>query len=272
MRLTEMIFYDRAAFRLSNKWLSLTIVPALGGRVMELIADGQNYLWINQPLLEGRAGGDPHFGGWKNWGGYKTWLAPQDQWPNPDAQPDKMDNGRWEVTARTDSGIELWGPVIPWGGVRLGRSIALDPGQPKVVVRESIQNMSSGERRWGIWAVAQFPTPGWAKFFTDSPKRARRLHERPPSFEGDRIRFAGDAKWKIGVIDRTGEAEYCADGWPRSFHAGFAPHMFQPHPDACNLEAWSNTAPAYMELEWLGPMVVLKPEESWTFETAWRLV
>ncbi len=263
-------FFGRRAYRLANDQLSITVVPALSGRVMELIVGGRNLFWINEPLLAGKTGGEADYGGWKNWGGYKTWLAPQAHWPNPEAQPDDMDNVEWEVAAQTDDSLDLRGPVIPWGGVRLGRRIALKT--PGVSVGETIFNASAQPQTWAVWTVAQFPIPGWATFPSKDSKRVKALHASPPRLDRGRLRFSGISKWKVGAPGVEGWGEYRADAWPQTFRAVFAPHSTLPHPDDCGLEAWSNSDPDYMELEWLGPIVTLKPGDEWTFETRWELV
>lgn len=268
MTLAITTFFDRPAYRLANDHLSLTIVPALSGRVMELNYRGQNCFWINDALLKGEIGGDPTFGNWMNWGGHKTWLAPQSRWPSPNAQSDEMDNVEWDVVSQSETGIELRGPVIPWGGVRLGRRLTLADGASEAQVLESITNESDGPRTWSVWAVAQFPVPGWAVY----PKDERKTLTPPVRrFDGDRLRFAGDSKWKVGALTPSGWGEYRADSWQWSFRACFAADVSLPHPDGCNLETWSNSAPGYMELEWLGPLLTLAPGETWAFETGWSL-
>ncbi|MBI3240917.1 MAG: hypothetical protein HYZ49_01320 [Chloroflexi bacterium] len=271
MTLTHTTFFDRPAYQLSNKRLSLTVVPALSGRAMELIVRKQNLFWINEPLLKGEAGGDPAMGNWMNWGGYKTWLAPQSRWPDPNALSDEMDNVEWAVVGQTDSpvatSLHLRGPIIPWSGLQLSRQITLRAGEKKVAVRESIHNASDTTQTWAAWAVAQFPTPGWAVYPSEGARKTLAL--TPPKFRRDQLHFKGDKKWKTGALTSEGWGEYQAKNWAKSFRASFAPHANLPHPDNCNLETWSNTDPAYMELEWLGPLVTLKPGESWAFETEW---
>lgn len=274
MTLSLTSFFGRPAYQLSNKRLSLTVVPALSGRVMELIAHKQTLFWINEPLLKGEAGGNPTLGNWKNWGGYKTWLAPQSWWPNPNTQSDEMDNVEWTVIGQTDSAVatslHLRGPIIPWGGVQLGRQITLRASEAKVTVRETLRNASDQPQTWAVWAVAQFPTPGWATY---PPGGARKtLALTPPKFKRDQLYFKGDKKWKAGSLAETGWGEYRANRWDISFRASFGAHPQLPHPDDCNLETWSNSDPAYMELEWLGPLVTLKPGEEWAFETAWQII
>ena len=277
MPLTHTTFFDRPAYHLSNSALGLTVIPALSGRIMELKTGrpAQNHLWINDPLLAGQAGGDPAFGGWKNWGGYKTWLAPQSRWPDPMAQSDAVDNVEWEVIAQTESlsaaSLSLRGPMISWGGVYFGRQITVRGKSRAVSIRETITNGSSEPRTWAVWAVAQFPVPGHAAFPPAAIKAARALHAAPPKFRGGQLRFDGKEYWKVGALSAESWAQYQAKPWPRAFRVSFPPHADLPHPDDYNLEAWNNTRPAYMELEWLGPLVTLKPGESWAMDTEWHI-
>jgi len=236
---------------------------------MELNLAGQNCFWINEPLLRGEIGGDPAFGSWKNWGGYKTWLAPQSRWPDPNAQSEAMDNVEWDVLSHSEAEIELRGPIIPWSGLRLGRRLSLAADEPKVRARESMTNAGAEPQTWAVWAVAQFPVPGWAVYPAEGARRA--LAPPARSFDGDRLRFVGDSKWKTGALVSEGWGEYRADSWRWTFRAAFAPHASLPHPDDCNLETWSNSAPGYMELEWLGPLVTLEPGESWEWGTEWAI-
>ena len=75
---------------LSNRYVSLQIVPSIGGRVMAYGLGKENVLWVN-PGLAGKAppaSGVGPAGEWLNYGGDKLWPAPQgwdnaEQWPGP---------------------------------------------------------------------------------------------------------------------------------------------------------------------------------------------
>jgi hypothetical protein len=269
MTLSHISYYGRPALQLSNECLSLIVVPEFSARVVSLIADNNEYLWRNEPLLKGETGGDPTFGNWMNWGGYKTWLAPQDSWPNPMGPSTEMDRAEWEIMKADVSTIELRGPAISWAGVRLGRRLSLAANILAVRVRETIENVSESPRTWAVWSVTQLPVPGWATY----PSNADRRSLVPPAqtFNGDRLRFSSDAKWKMGAYVSEGWGSYKADAWNGAFKVVFSPHPQTEYPNKVNLETWSNTSPDYMELEWLGPSVTLWPNERWDWETEWRL-
>lgn len=262
-------FFGRTAYQIHNQHLSLTLVPAFSARVLELNYRGHNCLWVNERLLRGEIGGDPTFGNWLNWGGYKTWLAPQDKWPDPLAPSLEMDNSEWEVLSDSETEIELIGPLIPWAGVRLGRRLSLAADAARVLVTESIQNAIDSDCTCSVWAVMQLPVPGWATY----PLEGNRRTLVPPAqaFDGDRLRFVGDSKWKVGAFTREGSGQYQADAWDFTLQAKFPVHYHLPHPDLCTLETWSNSDPGYMELEWMGPSLTLQPGQRWEWATEWVL-
>ncbi len=80
------------ALRLANGIVELFIVPALGGRIVQLRLGPHEFFYVN-PRHRGRVYGPEencHRAGWKNYGGSKVWPAPQgwesdEQWPRRDA-------------------------------------------------------------------------------------------------------------------------------------------------------------------------------------------
>src|SRR3712207_4599372 len=87
---------------LANGLLRIGLVPALGARILSLVAGERELLYRNPRLLDDRLHRlpgeallppvDGTLGSWRNYGGDKTWPAPQgwdgpDQWPGP---PDEV--------------------------------------------------------------------------------------------------------------------------------------------------------------------------------------
>jgi hypothetical protein len=77
------------AEQLSNQWLRLTIVPQLGGRLMQVEFTGHPYLFVN-PRYKGKyiaPAEAAKMGRWINYGGDKLWPLPEGQgeghWPGP---------------------------------------------------------------------------------------------------------------------------------------------------------------------------------------------
>ena len=97
-RIEATRFEGWQAEQLSNEWLRLTVVPQLGGRLMQVEFGGHAYLFVN-PRYKGRyvPPSDPEArAGWINYGGDKIWPMPegsQDEqhWPGPLSGP--LDDG-----------------------------------------------------------------------------------------------------------------------------------------------------------------------------------
>ena len=270
MTITNTTFFNRPALQLVNDHVSLTVVPSLAARMMELIVSEKNFLWINEPLLRGAKAK-----GWKNWGGYKTWIAPQSKWKKIDLPDEQMDQSEWQIIGVADSAavasIELRSPVIAWAGVTLSRRVTLRQSEAKIYIRESVTNVSKKNQTWALWGVAQFPVPGYATFPNDVIKNIHTLRGKPHEFKAKKLKFDGDSKWKVGALTNEGWGTYQAKGWRGGITVRFPALPNQPHADNSNLEAWSNSNPDYMELEWLSPLITLKPDETFAMETTWIL-
>src|ERR1700720_1974454 len=86
------------AEELSNDWLRLTIVPQLGGRLMQVAFGSHSYLFVNsqykgQYIPPSQAA---EKGKWINYGGDKLWPLPEGRedgqhWPGPVS--DLLDDG-----------------------------------------------------------------------------------------------------------------------------------------------------------------------------------
>src|SRR2546428_4360683 len=46
-------YHSWKAVQISNPWVTLTIVPQLGGRLMQVTFGGHDYLWVNEQLKVG---------------------------------------------------------------------------------------------------------------------------------------------------------------------------------------------------------------------------
>src|SRR5437867_217667 len=70
-------FEGWAAQEITNDWLRLTIVPQLGGRLMQVVFDGHSYLFVN-PKYKGKyIPPNEAAGSWINYGGDKIWPLPE---------------------------------------------------------------------------------------------------------------------------------------------------------------------------------------------------
>jgi len=158
-------FHGWDAERLSNRWVTLIIVPKLGGRLMQVTFGGHDYLFVNPlylgkyfPPSEGAAKGK-----WFNYGGDKNWPLPEgpgeNQWP---VASDVLDDGIYQLTpARTgpvDCGVNLQGPPDDRTGLQYFRYISIGAESPQIIFRAQMQNITGHEIKWSMQSVTQYNT------------------------------------------------------------------------------------------------------------------
>ena len=152
------------ALKMTNGIVTLHIVPAIGGRVIQFELGDHSYFSIH-PELKGKVAppAESDFGmDWKNYGGDKIWTAPQgwqndSEWPGPpdpvlDAGPytaEIVENGPDEAAVRLTSQSESR------SGVQLGRVLRIRSGSSTVSVELMMKNTSKRTVRWSLWEVTQ---------------------------------------------------------------------------------------------------------------------
>ena len=163
-RVVEKDFEGWKAVEVSNSWVTLTIVPRLGGRVMQVEFDGHAYLFVNPrfkgkyiPPSEGAAKGK-----WFNYGGDKIWPMPEgdedaNQWPGPIADP--LDDGEYQATIVSQGEtcrVRLDGPVDERTGLEYSREISLTGGSPEIAFHAVMKNAAAHPIEWSVQSVTQY--------------------------------------------------------------------------------------------------------------------
>lgn len=257
------------AVRLSNRYVSLQIVPILGGRVMEYALGNKNFLWVN-PGLAGKApppGGVGPENAWLNYGGDKLWPAPQgwdhaEQWPGP---PDAvLDGGPYQMELLPEegagAGVRLTSGEDRRSGIRFSRVIRLHEGSTQVSFEAVMKNIDTKPRRWGIWSHCQLDaaqpggghnaamnaycpinpqsrfTNGYAVIFGD---------EKNPSFQADAKRGLMRVQYhykvgKIGLDSTLGWVATVDGSDGRVFVQRFTFEPGKEYPDGSSVEFWLN--------------------------------
>jgi len=150
-----------SAQQLSNRWVTLEVVPQDGGRLMQVIFAGHPFLFVN-PKYEGKYL-PPNPSEWFNYGGDKLWLLPEG---NDDEQhwvgnSDLLDDGPYsfrKVSEGQECEIELTGPVDPQTGIQFRRTIHLDADSPRIRFHATMQNKSGHDIEWSVQSVSQYDT------------------------------------------------------------------------------------------------------------------
>lgn len=290
------------AQEIRNKWVSLTIVPKLGGRLMQVAFGPHEYLFVNNkyegkylPPLEPDAPAK-----WYNYGGDKIWPLPEGRhdeqhWPGPLA--DVLDDGDYAfsiVSKGEACRVRLDGPPDPRTGLQYSREIGLQAGSPKISFHAVMKNVSAHAIEWSVQSVTQYNTAKaegneasediWA--FTEANESS--------AYSGGYFLRSGQGKppglnienGLVALNYRFSESELWFDtqrGWLAVVDAGTQYAMVErfriqdgkEYPGKATVIFYTNgseppdDALYYMEAEINSPMVRLQPGETFAMDTEW---
>ena len=268
-------FHGWEALFLRNRAAEVTVVPAIGRLMQIALRDGEGDgtrgpLW-SHPGIGPDLGGDEN--GWINLGGDKAWPAPQSRWeaivgkgwPPPktfDASPfeAKIIGG----TGGAGDRVEILSAVDPAYGVRVRRTIALDPAAPSVTIETCYEKMAGEPIRVGVWTITQLASP--ERLFMRLPARsafpgghALRLPDRPKDLrvEGRLLSLTREPAAKTMLV---------SDGDALLWVGGAAHLLIEtvagPHdppgewPDGAHAQIYTSSDEAlpYVELELFSPL------------------
>jgi hypothetical protein len=150
---------------LINDWVRLTVVPQLGGRLMQVEFGGHRYLFVN-PKYKGKYFPPTESGQkreWFNYGGDKLWPLPEGhsegQWPGPFA--DQLDDGEYKLSVVSQNNsctLHLDGPSDPETGLQYSRDISIGGDSPQISFHAVMSNTSDHPIRWSMQSVTQYDT------------------------------------------------------------------------------------------------------------------
>lgn len=286
----EAAFRGWTAHWVEHGPLTLVLVPQVGGRIMSVFWKGRELSFVN-PECQGRVldvssvahihQAKQHFG-FVLWGGDKTWLAPQDRWTDSDPFLD-LDSGAYALSVDPESGaLTMLSPVCRETGVRIERTVSVgtEPGTWSVASR--LINASDRTVVWAPWDVDMMLRPAtvFLPTSTDSayPQGVRTFDNEGVStaVRREMVRFTGtiatvscqDAvKFKYGVDADQGRilAVLNPDGMGLVGYRKSVPTYHpQPYGHGCVLEIFNSSLYSYIEMEVHGPVVSLRPGESFT--------
>lgn len=245
---------------------------------------------------------------WANVGGSKTWPAPQgwsgpDEWAGP---PDQvLDSGAyavgWSVDETGDGAavVTLTSGDDPRSGLRVERRFTVPAAGTAFAQAATFTNVSASPRTWSIWEVCQVATAGGAgRPVEDAAVHV--THATEPveldlgSWEGDvaSVRRGTDVLLPVGTgvakrgyPDASGAVAYRdVDGSTLTLTTSPAAHGTWPdggskvevwlqRPTAAPIHELGDLHPAahLVELEVLGPLTTLAPDESTSLEIGWSV-
>ena len=278
VKIDKIPFFNQPnCYRLSNGDVEVIVTSDIGPRIIGYrFPGGENMLAELPDAVVPTA-----FGDWHPYGGHRLWAAPEvmPRTYYPDNSPITAEPGK-------DS-IRLIEPTEPPTGIQKEMLITLDATGTRVTILHKLTNK-------GIWPVELAP---WALTIVNgggttiipnepfvshddklTPARSMTLwgytdfSDPRYTFGKKYTRLHTDEKLndpqKVGFADKLGWAGYLRKDilFVKTF-----PYMEgKEYPDnGCNFETY--TAGTFMEVETLGPMVKLEPEQSVTHEEHWFL-
>ena len=262
---------------LRNPVAEVVVVPGIG-RVMQFrLLDGQEpsgAFWSHPALGPTLA---PDENGWINFGGDKAWPAPQAEWARIAGRvwpPPATFDAVAHAASVEDEAIVLTSPVDPAYGIRVRRKIALHPTKAEMSIETTYEKVQGAPVRIAVWTITQLASPrvmtvalpersafagGFRGLLPAPPKnlsvRGRELTiERDTeaktmiATDGDRLTWRGEEPEPLVVTVENQNPAQPGSVWPDGIHS-----QIYTSPDG---------APAYVELELLGPLHDLAPGQS----------
>jgi hypothetical protein len=293
---------------LRNDLVTVAVVPAIGGRMMQYDLSDHPFLWVN-PAEIGRTYEPEPDAGWANFGGYKSWVAPQGSWVKgggvwPPAPT--LDRGEYASTREDGEGgaitLVSTGPVETldrWQakGLSLTRRFTLRPRSTQVRVEQRILNQGMHPQVVSNWDVTQ--VPGVHAEANDPDNFWVYFPVNPRSMFGQRGYFAfpsdgrsgSDSQWKNWIADGIAGVQYLrrngkigADvigGWVaytderdgytfvKRFDISAVPSPASWPDGGSTVQVYTNGREPYIEVEVLGPLVDLQPQQQTIFTVDW---
>ncbi|MFQ5992051.1 MAG: DUF4380 domain-containing protein [Nitrospiraceae bacterium] len=238
------------------------------------------------------------------WGGDKTWLAPQDRWTDGFPFLD-LDSGSYaqqiEQVGNEAVVIRMVSPVDRETGVQISRTLTVLPGSTEWLLTHELHNASSAEVTWGVWDVSMvlrpakvyLPTCGASQYpggVRTYPEEGESVQVRDRVVQGlgslAVITCDRSSKFKFGVGPGTdtGKQQRSPDrlhgkAWMLGIldvkDCGLVAYRKQipvfdgrPYAHGCIAEVYNSDEYEYLEMEIHGPLVTLRPGQ--TFEITER--
>ncbi len=268
-------FHGRPTRRMTNESIWLEALAEVGPRLVRLGRHGSS---ANILAETPDAGWDTPNGRFELFGGHRLWFAPED--PERVAVPD----GTGLHLPLAENALHLGGRVEP-SGVARSMEIRLASDGCKLEVRHVLRNAGTRPVELAAWAITQLPLGGSVVLPEET---ARAEHGVRPnrhlalwpytSREDERFvtrdgRLTVDARpgsdFKVGYFNSVGWVGYVRDG--TMLVRRFQPEAVGRYSDMnCNVEVF--VGDRFVELEVLGPLVMLEPNAAVVHAERWELV
>jgi hypothetical protein len=158
-------FHGWKAHEIANAWVRLTIVPQLGGRLMQVTFGDHDFLFVNDQLKGQYFPPETSLAQrkWFNYGGDKIWPMPEgeeDEQHWASAVGAVLDSGQFTLDVLSRQGatctVRLTGPPDPQVGLQYIREITLTADSPEIRFRATMKNSTGYPVRWSEQSVSQY--------------------------------------------------------------------------------------------------------------------
>ncbi|MBX2863638.1 MAG: hypothetical protein KTR27_08785 [Leptolyngbyaceae cyanobacterium MAG.088] len=268
------------AWVLSNGNVEAVIVPEIG-RIMQFrFKQTAGSFWENAKLWGKPT--NPRSTQWLNFGGDKVWPAPQSDWPAITGRgwppPIAFDAMPVEVQV-TGNDLTLISPIDPNYGIRIYRTIHLDPQDAIMTVTSTYEKVEGLPQTVSVWTITQLQDPiaiyapiPQPSIFEDGYIQLTRSLPANLQISDDLLSLTRDPKesHKIGTDASTllwvGTEDMIRIDSTRLTHAEY--------PDGgSSAEIYTNwDGDAYVELEFLGPLELLEVGDHIQLTTTYTLM
>lgn len=265
---------------LTNGLIDLQVTLEFGPRVIHCSCAGKENLFFED---ESKGTLGEQFDGFDDqlrlYGGHRLWISPEvlPRCYHPDNQPVSVD---YDV----ENGARFTAAVEVHNQIQKSITVSLDPDAPRVNVVHSVRNTGMWDIQFAPWAITMLAAGGTEVM--PMPNRGTGLlPNRNFSFwdytdlTDPRIYFGKDylslkqdpaaqTAFKLGYNNEAGWAAYFNKG--QVFLKYFEPMIDAFYPDnGCCFETYTNGK--MLEVETLGEMVELGPDDFVTLEEEWEL-
>lgn len=287
-KLYKKNYYGWAGYCLENDVLSIGIVPSVGGRIISLKFQDEEFFYVDKNLmgkqndlsdLTDLTSIKKKFG-FQLWGGDKTWVAPENEWINL-TPPLDLDSGEYEIELIED-GVIMTSPICRETGLQIIREIRLN--QNDIFLTQHFINQSKQTKRCAIWNVTQMTRPCDLFFpaknnYVDPVTRFSASVEHQSELvsfvEGwAKIACRAPIQFKYGALlsEPIAKAIREVNGKPLTMirHVEIDPSA--TYPENHMFEVYNSSDYNYFEFEILSPLVDLKPNAKTTQRQRWEFI
>ncbi len=264
-------------YRISNDIIDLIITGDIGPRIIRFGFIGEENEFKEYEDMLGKTGGDE----WRIYGGHRLWHAPE-------AKPRTYFPDNFPVTIEQHSSfIRVIAPFETTTGIAKEMDIELSPNQPSVKITHRLINKNLWAIELAPWALSVMAQGG--KAIVPLPPRGSHEENLLPTNSITLWAYTdmSDKRWhwtskyimlsqdssaktpqKIGVMASSGWACYIRNN--HLFVKQFNFDNSAIYPDfGCSVEIFTNAD--MLELETLGPMTKLEPNQSAEHVEYWHL-